>query len=139
MPTTHENPSKISTRCMDCPCGDPSSEETLRSITSQIHSTCRDLSGSEEPISEPPPSMPRICPLASPTNIFVLLSTCRLEGTSVLSQALPRSARGRQEQHTSASSPRPRQSCTHTSPPQEVVCILGRMLKNISDPQTFTF
>lgn len=35
--------------------------------------------------------------------------------------------------------PAPAELQTRMSPLQELVCILGRMLKNISDPQTFTF
>lgn len=85
--------------------GDPSSKQTLRSIMSQIRSTCRD--SSEEPTSVSlHPHQGSALWLHPPTPLCCS-APAELEASSELSPALPPRAGGRQEQHTRALVPAP--------------------------------
>lgn len=142
-PTTRQDPPKPSApRRAGCPHRDPSSEEALGYTMSQTCSTCRDFSVIHLCT---PPLTPGIRPftlLTHPTNTLCYWVFAEDEATSVSStnsfQQVQRGGSGSRV-HQCKLAVAPAELQARASPLQELVCILGRMLKNISDPQTFTF
>lgn len=144
-PTTRQDPPKPSApQHAGCPYGDPSCEEALGYTMSQTRSTCRDFS--ESSISAHPPLTPSICPFTSPTHptsslcywVFAEDEATAAPSTNPFQQVQP-GGRSSTRVHQCKLAVAPAELQARASPLQELVCILGRMLKNISDPQTFTF
>lgn len=92
-------------------------------------------SSNSEPSSHSMPSSLPIWLQHLPEKHFELLSACRAQTPPTSVSVWARSTLRTQCKLTTSPAKPP--ACT--SPLQELVCILGRMLKNISDPQTFTF
>ena len=142
-PTRHQDPSKSSTSpCIGCPGGHPSSKEAPRCTTNQVFQLAQTSQNQRSP---------SLCPSTRakrPSFDFthqMLCAAWRLQNTKPPLrwanpfQQVQLGGRSSTPVHWCKLATAPAEPRARTSPLQELVCILGRMLKNISDPQTFTF
>lgn len=123
-----------------CPCGDARSKEAPRCTISQMCSTCTDISNQSSPSLCPLHWCQVSWPFTSPTHpTNALCCSALAEHKADPFQQVQLGDRSSTRVHWCKLAMAPAEPQARASPLQELVCILGRMLKNISDPQTFTF